>query len=220
MPLSSRFAEKTEAGASRGLSSRVVPGTGSGCRPSALRPAPLSLPSVLAPPLGSSRPRTPVCLGVAACAVIRPSGRFRNVSVESTSSSKGLLSGHRRSPPGEASAARAHPSFRIPTAPPQVGWSRKAGPPQALDGWGLRPASPDPGTQRPLLHGTPLPVERATDQHPLGQGTSTAGGGASLPRGWGSGQDPLRSSPRPDQPSCRGSPPEGALHLCAWGPGA
>lgn len=51
------------------------------------------------------------------------------------------------------------------------------GPLQALDGWALRPASPDMGAQRPLPHGTPRPMEPATDQHPLGEGTSATGEG-------------------------------------------
>lgn len=92
------------------------------------------------------------------------------------------------------------------------------GPLQALDGWALRPASPDMGAQRPLPHGTPRPMEPATDQHPLGEGTSATGEGPRH-RGEGLWAGPTEKVARRDQPSWRGSPPGGAPHPCAWGPG-
>ncbi|XP_060019939.1 uncharacterized protein LOC132527963 [Lagenorhynchus albirostris] len=136
------------------------------------RPAPRSSQLALRP-VTSSRLESAQDPGLPRYGCLRrhpPLGRFRNVAVESTSSSKGLLSGRRRGPPGEASAAPA-PGASPARVEPDDGAS-------ASSGWvGSAPSISRHGRPAAPPSRNSHPVERATDQHPLGEGTSTTGAG-------------------------------------------
>lgn len=175
MLLSSRFAENTEAGASRGQQPR---GAQDRLRLLPSRPAPRSSQLALRP-VTSSRLEPAQDPGLPRCGCLRrhpPLGRFRNVSVESTSSSKGLLSGHCRGSPGEASAAPA-PGASPARVEPDDGASASSGwvgsaPSISRHG---RPAAPPSRNSPPGgASNRPAPTGRRDQHH---------GGGASAPRG-------------------------------------